>query len=308
MPKPKEKYRRVLPRFWGETRKTLTRDEKLVALYLFTNEHYHPAGIDRLPPLFVELEAGVPEDEFLEMMRGPLASIATYDEATEEVFVHRMADHQIGLLKGKDQRIKWVENQVMSIRSDDLRRRFRAFYEAEGWELDYESIAPEGASQGASYAPLNTNNDAKNEGASQGPVEASSSHSRSSSHRGSTKPLATPPVTGRHEGELTEEVLKEFRLRDRATVLTLWHLGRDTVMIEGKKVSMGLEMHIRDGLVGGLDVEEFSDTIHYVRITEEFKENEPVSLRLIEQRPEVWSRMRGAMLKDRDGKPMQNAS
>ena len=93
--------------------------------------------------------------------------------------------------------------------------------------------------------------------------------------------------------------------RDRETILAVWHCGQETIRVPRKRgkpepVSMGLEMKIRADLIGsGVDPAELSKALRFVRVTDEFRPEDPISLRLIETRPEVLTRMIAASQKGR---------
>lgn len=134
-------YRRMVPTFWTDpdVKRPLTRDQKCFLIYLFTNPHAHPVGIYHLPLLYVTDELGFTPDEALEMFAGACARFATYDQETEEVFVHAMAEHQIdGGLHGQDKRIPWVTKQLATVRSKKLLGGFRRRYAH--WNIEWDQL------------------------------------------------------------------------------------------------------------------------------------------------------------------------
>ena len=143
-------YRRLVISFWNDPevrgnraeRDGLKLEEKAVLVYLITNEHSHPCGLDRLLPADVKAELGVNRRKMRVLLSGPLAPFATYDWETLEVFVHNMAKHQFdGGLRGQDKRIPWVMNQLLLIQSDVLKGAFRSRYP--DWGFDYDTFPPE---------------------------------------------------------------------------------------------------------------------------------------------------------------------
>lgn len=110
---------------------------------------------------------------------------------------------------------------------------------------------------------------------------------------------SSPPVAGGREGESpgVEPLNPDLRARDREIILRVWHLGRETVSIDGKRVGMGLEMRIRDELAALYGAETLAMALPHVRAVEEFPPDQPISLRLPEKRPEVMQRMVGHALK-----------
>ncbi len=235
-PKAKVTYRRVVPTFWNDrdVRDVLDLVQKAVLLYTFTNEHAHPCGIYRLRPRDIDAELKpLGYDGFLELSAGPLAPFVTYDEDTEEVFVRAMAEHQIdGGLHGKDLRIPWVEKQVASIRSDQLRRAFADRYEH--WNLSRERMdvpetipgvdnsSSEGPSDDASIHRRNGGRAGKTKGLSEGASEralskglpegaypkpaAAAATAEGSRTSTATTPSPTPPVNGGEGNHTTGHV------------------------------------------------------------------------------------------------------
>lgn len=171
-------YRRIVLTFWTDpdVHGVLSDKEKLLAAYLFTNQHSHPCGVYRIPPIVVMDELGFTRDEFLGMVDGPLATFVTYDRRTSEVFVHAMAEHQIdgNGLHGKDRRIQWVTTQLQLVHSPDLLHRFYARYG--DWNLPWNVIFPDddpdsGKSVENRPSPLNH---AEREGAYDGAYDGAS--------------------------------------------------------------------------------------------------------------------------------------
>ena len=211
----KEMFRRVVARFWPETRRLLkTAEEKCAALYLLTGPDSHASGLYRLDPIQIETYASMDEDTFLESVTdGPLSQIATYDRATGEILIYRMASHQIGPLHGKDRRIQWLEKHIKTIRSMTLRSKFRDIYEADGWNLDFDGIAPTPTGGKPS-------NGAKKEGAFIGASKDQKTTDSPKGHRqGHSVPLTKPYKNAEKEGAIDA---RSQGAGNREQVLLLW--------------------------------------------------------------------------------------
>jgi hypothetical protein len=126
-----ESYRRVVPSFWTDpdVRTPLAPADKLVLLYFVTSPHSTMIGLYNCPLMYASREIGLPETEIRRAIVGVLAPFVTYDEVTEEVFVHAAARHQIGVeLKPSDHRHKAVQKIVQASHSPNLKRAFLERY------------------------------------------------------------------------------------------------------------------------------------------------------------------------------------
>lgn len=128
-------YGTVSPQFWiGSTGKALRGNTaaQLLALYLMTNPHANMIGVYHCPILYMSHETGLPFEGASKALQSLIeAHFCSYDEATETVFVHRMAAHQIAeSLKPSDNRVKGVERDVQSIISPSMKAAFLAAYGA----------------------------------------------------------------------------------------------------------------------------------------------------------------------------------
>lgn len=102
-----------------------------------------------------------------------------------------------------------------------------------------------------------------------------------------SKTSSLPPDTGGHD-------FSTFRNQDHDVILQIWHLGNETVTINGEQISMALEMHIRRELCRKYDEETVSGALPFIRQAEpDIPADEPISLRLPESRPEVMNRCIG---------------
>jgi hypothetical protein len=126
-------YGVVSPKFWiGETGKALRGDSdaQLVALYLMTCPHANMIGVFHCPILYISHEVGIPfEGASKALARLSEGGFCTYDEASETVFVHRMAAFQVGeSLKPDDNRVKSVTKEWLNISVPRLQAEFAAIY------------------------------------------------------------------------------------------------------------------------------------------------------------------------------------
>lgn len=126
-------YGVVSPKFWiGETGKSLRGkpESQIVALYLMTCPHANMIGVFHCPLVYIAHETGLS----FEGASKALASLSearflTYDEASETVFVHRMAAYQVGeSLKPEDNRVKSVAKEWQNIGPAGLKAAFAAIY------------------------------------------------------------------------------------------------------------------------------------------------------------------------------------
>ena len=130
----------------------LTPKETLVLLYWLTSPHSHMSGLFSCPLLFVAKETGVPEDDVRRATLGPLSPWVSFDETTEEVFVHEMAADRMGgkAVTPRDKRAPAVVRALADLLSETLKSRF---YERYPWAHRLsENAEEEGAYQGPSSA------------------------------------------------------------------------------------------------------------------------------------------------------------
>lgn len=126
-------YGVVSPKFWiGETGKALRGDPEaqLVALYLMTCPHANMIGVFHCPLIYISHETGISfEGASKALARLSKAQFCTYDQASETVFVHRMAAYQVGeSLKAEDNRVKSVVKEWLNIGARPLQSAFFAIY------------------------------------------------------------------------------------------------------------------------------------------------------------------------------------
>jgi hypothetical protein len=160
-----KEYRQIVPSFWTDPdiKRQLTLEQKALLIYLITSPHSNMIGLYYLPLEYASAETGLEVKTIRGHLAGALVGFGTYDEETEEVFVHNMARYQIAdELKGGDKRKKSVERLLTGIHSGRLRREFLTRYS--NWGLIVPASVGEAPSEGGSEAP--------SEGAAQAPPHA----------------------------------------------------------------------------------------------------------------------------------------
>lgn len=128
-------YGVVSPKFWiGETGKALrgNPEAQIVALYLMTCPHANMIGVFHCPLVYIAHETGLSFEGASKALASlSEAQFCTYDDASETVFVHRMAAYQVGeSLKAEDNRVKSVVKEWQNIAAHGLQQAFFAIYSA----------------------------------------------------------------------------------------------------------------------------------------------------------------------------------
>lgn len=126
-------YGIVSPRFWiGETGKQLRGDaeSQVLALYLMTCPHSTMTGVFHCPVLYMAHETGLGmEGATKALARLSEVGFCEYEEASETVFVVRMAAYQIGeSLKPGDKRILGLHREVERMPETRMKTRFLEVY------------------------------------------------------------------------------------------------------------------------------------------------------------------------------------
>ena len=126
-------YGVVSPRFWiGATGKALRGNApaQVLALYLMTSPHANMIGVFHCPLIYMAHETGLGMEGASKALQSLIeAGYCTYDEASETVFVHRMAAYQVAeSLKVGDNRVKGVEREWQNIGTASLKQAFFAIY------------------------------------------------------------------------------------------------------------------------------------------------------------------------------------
>lgn len=130
-------YAKISPLFWvGDTGRRIRdagKDCQVAALYLLSCPSANMIGLYYLPLSTMAHEAGLSKAACQRaMQRLSDLGFASWDAATETVFVTEMAAHQIGeRLKVTDKRCKGVEREWMSLRHSPFHRLFYQRYAAD---------------------------------------------------------------------------------------------------------------------------------------------------------------------------------
>lgn len=133
-------YGKVAPQFWtGDTGRQIRkygRDCQVVAFYLLTCPSANMIGLYYLPLPVLMHEVGITKEGASKALRRlSEALFATYDEASEHVFVHEMASFQIGEpLAENDNRVKGIIREWQTMRKTPFYKDFHQRY-AESFHL-----------------------------------------------------------------------------------------------------------------------------------------------------------------------------
>lgn len=125
-------YGIVSPKFWiGETGKKLRGDPncQVLAMYLMTSPHATMTGVYHCPVLYMAHETGLSiEGATKALARLISEGYCHYDEASEYVFVIRMAAFQIGeYLQPKDRRVDGLKKDIEKMQQP-FKSRFLSVY------------------------------------------------------------------------------------------------------------------------------------------------------------------------------------
>lgn len=128
-------YSIITPAFWiGSTGKQLRGDmaSQLLAMYLMTSPHSTMTGVFHCPILYMAHETGMTVEGATKALQRLIeAGFCEYEEASETVFVVRMASFQIAeSLKPGDNRVAGIKKDVSKMASALMRSRFVAIYSA----------------------------------------------------------------------------------------------------------------------------------------------------------------------------------
>lgn len=149
-------YRRVVTTFWTDPdlrKRKITRDQRLLLLYFFTNNHTNLAGLYWLPFSYAASESETRIEDVEAWVQGDLTPYVTYDLETQEILVHRLAWHNVGEdLKKRDNRVKAIERALGDAHSQMLVEKFLAVYSA--WPIRLKNVAQPRHDEGATPSPL----------------------------------------------------------------------------------------------------------------------------------------------------------
>lgn len=126
-------YGIVSPKFWiGQTGKGLrgNPEAQVLALYLMTSPHSTMTGVFHCPILYMAHETGLSMEGASKALASLIeAGFCEYEEASETVFVIRMAAYQIGeSLKPGDKRVIGLRREVDRMPESRMKQRFMEVY------------------------------------------------------------------------------------------------------------------------------------------------------------------------------------
>lgn len=116
-----QEYRKIFFNFWigdmGKKIRSLSKDARIVAMYLITNKHSSMSGVYYLPIAYIGHDTGL---TFEEVSKGLFdlchIGFCSYDEALEYVWVHNMAFYQVGKgFDAKDNRVKSIQEAYVQM-------------------------------------------------------------------------------------------------------------------------------------------------------------------------------------------------
>ena len=126
-------YSKVSGQFWiGATGKSLRGDleAQVLAMYLMTSPHAEMTGIYHCPILYMAHETGLTLEGASKGLRKLIeGAFCDYDEASETVFVYRMAAFQVGeSLDPRDKRVTGISKAIEKVAVSRFRARFLSIY------------------------------------------------------------------------------------------------------------------------------------------------------------------------------------
>ena len=126
-------YGIISPRFWiGETGKALRGDQaaQVLAVYLMTSPHSSMTGVYHCPILYMAHETGMDKEGASKTLQRLIdGGFCEYDEASETVFVVRMAAYQISeTLNPGDKRVIGLKRDLQKMPEGRIKSRFLEVY------------------------------------------------------------------------------------------------------------------------------------------------------------------------------------
>jgi len=135
-------YASISPQFWiGKTGKSLRGDmpAQVLALYLMTCPHSNMIGVYHCPVIYMAHETGMNIEGASKALASLIeAGFCEYEEASETVFVVRMAAFQVGeQLKADDKRVLGIRKAHSNIAEPRMKSRFFDVYKV-AFHLDHD--------------------------------------------------------------------------------------------------------------------------------------------------------------------------
>ena len=117
-------YKNIHDTFWTDSKiRKLSKDEKLLLLYLITNPHSHYTGIYYLPGALITVESGVDLKALSKLIAG---GFVKYDPEAMIVWVVKMAKYQMA---GKSPKLIQGAFRHLESMESFLCGEFETFYE-----------------------------------------------------------------------------------------------------------------------------------------------------------------------------------
>lgn len=117
-------YKNIHDCFWTDSKvRKLSKDEKLLLLYLITSPHSHYTGLYYLPQEFMKLESGVDPDKIIPSLEAK--GFIRYDPDNLVIWIRNMATYQ---MTGKSKSL--IQGAVRHLESLEtlLTEEFREYY------------------------------------------------------------------------------------------------------------------------------------------------------------------------------------
>lgn len=121
-------YRIVKTSFWSDNKiRRLTREERSLLLYLFTNQHTHISGIYYLPLPLISHEFNATTEEIKDMLEGLVEKeIIEFDYDEQVVWVRNMLRHQVSNISPNVS--KSTTSQLETLHDVPLIKNFLDYY------------------------------------------------------------------------------------------------------------------------------------------------------------------------------------
>jgi len=145
-------YRIVKISFWSDTKiRKLTRDERSLLLYLFTNSHTHISGIYYLPVPFIAHEFRASTEGIMGMLKSLIGTdMIEFDYEEQVVWVKNMLRHQITNISPNVS--KSTTNQLYSLHDTPLIKHFLDYYQR--FKIEYDNYRPKLKKMKAKNPPM----------------------------------------------------------------------------------------------------------------------------------------------------------
>lgn len=128
-------YRKVATKTWADPWVfSLKPEQKLIWLWLITNDHGNAAGIYQIPTPFIAFETGVPQDEVEAALQAfHEAGKIMWDAATATIWVKKMRAYQAS---ASPKLRAAMERDLAQVPDGPVKAAYLAFYEGAADEAD----------------------------------------------------------------------------------------------------------------------------------------------------------------------------